>query len=48
MYHNMMKCGNPIEPRTAQLYRMQKTFADDVTEEANVFALRYNINTAKG
>jgi len=21
---------------------MQKTFADDVTEEANVFALRYN------
>jgi len=22
---------------------MQKTFADDVTEEANVFALRYNM-----
>jgi len=27
---------------TKVLYRMQKTFADDVTEEANVFALRFS------
>ena len=39
--YNRNAYGCVAQFQTKRLHRMQKTFADDVTEEANVFALRY-------